>query len=317
MRSWVLVLSISLFAAAAPARADIPYAGSTVTVTSTTNGQPQDLPATLLKPEGPGPFPAVVIVHDCSGLGARSSGSPGRWGNILAGQGYVVLIPDSFAPRGFPDGVCLVTTTGPTLRTTFPIARAVDAFAARDYLRHLAYVDGAHIGIMGGSHGGSTTLAAMVDAVNPLTPPGLAQGAGFAAGIALYPGCGASYGNWSVDRQFRDHGPVTSYIGTYKPVAPLLILVGEKDDWTPAEHCRKLSEAAQAAGFPVSVKIYPGANHSFDGDRPPRYVSERRNANMPDGRGATTGGDPVAWKDAIEQVKTFFARYLKDDMAKR
>jgi dienelactone hydrolase len=317
MRPRLLSLIIAIFAAATPARADLPYAGSSVTVASTTNGQPQDLPATLLKPEGAGPFPAVVIMHDCSGLGARSSGSPGRWGSILAGQGYVVLIPDSFAPRGFPDGVCLVTTAGPTLRTTLPIQRAVDAFAAGDYLRHLAYVDGAHIGVMGGSHGGSTTLASMVDAINPLAPPGIAQGASFAAGIALYPGCGATYGNWSVDRQFRDHGPVTSYVGTYKPVAPLLILVGEKDDWTPAEHCAKLAATAQAAGFPVSTKIYPGAYHSFDSDRPPRYVAERRNANMPEGRGATTGGDPIAWKDAIVQVKACFAQNLKNDKAER
>ena len=33
----------------------------------------------ISKPDGPGPFPAVVIVHDCSGLGPRSSGAPGRW----------------------------------------------------------------------------------------------------------------------------------------------------------------------------------------------------------------------------------------------
>jgi len=311
MRRWALVVLIALLVAVTAAHADTPYSGSTVTIASTTNGQPQDLPATLLRPEGTGPFPAVVIMHDCSGLGARSSGSPGRWGSVLAGAGYVVLIPDSFTPRGFPDGVCLVTTTGPTLRTTLPTARAIDAFAARDYLRRLPYVDGAHIGVMGGSHGGSTTLAAMVDAVNPLAPPEAAAGESFAAGIALYPGCGAAYGIWNVERQFRDRGPVTNYIGTYKPVAPLLILVGEKDDWTPAAHCAKLSEAANAVGYPVSIKIYPGAYHSFDSDRPPRYIAERRNANTPEGRGATTGGDPVAWKDAIEQVKTFFGRYLK------
>jgi dienelactone hydrolase len=137
-------------------------------------------------------------------------------------------------------------------------------------------------------------------------------GSGFAAAVALYPGCGARYGSWSVARQFSDHGPVTRYIGVYKPVAPLLILVGEKDDWTPADHCQALAQAAQGANYPVTIKIYPGALHSFDSNFPQRYIAERRNANTVEGRGATTGGDPAAWADAKQQVAAFFGRYLKD-----
>jgi dienelactone hydrolase len=66
----------------------------------------------------------------------------------------------------------------------------------------------------------------------------------------------------------------------YRPLTPLLILVGEKDDWTPAEPCRKLTEA-------------------------------RVNPSVATGRGATTGGDPAAWADSIREVTAFFARYLK------
>ena len=47
--------------------------------TTTTNGAAEQIPAALMKPDGPGPFPAVVIMHDCSGLGPRSSGAPDRW----------------------------------------------------------------------------------------------------------------------------------------------------------------------------------------------------------------------------------------------
>jgi dienelactone hydrolase len=284
------------------------------TLTSTTDGRPQAISAIVLKPLGTGPYPAIVIAHDCSGLGPRSSGSPRRWGNLLAGQGYVVIIPDSFTPRGFPDGVCTVTNAsgGPALRTTLPLARAVDEFVALDYLRAQPYVEKNHIGLMCGSHGGSTTLATMVDAVNPLAMHQRPAGSGFAAAVALYPGCGARYGSWSVARQFSDHGPVTRYIGVYKPVAPLLILVGEKDDWTPADHCQALAQAAQGANYPVTIKIYPGALHSFDSNFPQRYIAERRNANTVEGRGATTGGDPAAWADAKQQVAAFFGRYLKD-----
>jgi dienelactone hydrolase len=305
------ILILALLLAGVTARADVPYTSALVSFTSTTDGKPQDIPAILLKPAGDGPFPAIVIVHDCSGLGPGSSGSPARWANLLAAEGYVVLMPDSFEPRGFANGVCFVTASGPQLRTTNPIQRAADAFAALAYLRRFAYVDGDHIGLMGGSHGGSTTLMTLVDAPNPLLPADVRKSPGFAAGIALYPGCGAAYGGWSVERQSGNRGPVIGYDGVYKPIAPLLILVGEKDDWTPAAHCQALAERAQAADYPVTIKIYPGAYHSFDSDKPPRYVDERRNANKRDGHGATTGGDPVAWKDAIERVKSFFGRYLK------
>src|SRR5689334_13741478 len=64
-------------------------------------GAQEQIPATLIKPDGDGPFPAVVMMHDCSGLGPRSSGAPRRWADELVGQGYVVAIPDSFSTRGF------------------------------------------------------------------------------------------------------------------------------------------------------------------------------------------------------------------------
>ena len=122
--------------------------------------------------------------------------------------------------------------------------------------------------------------------------------AGFAAAVALYPGCVASRRTWSSS-------------GVYRPVAPVLILIGEKDDWTPAEPCRRLAEAAQQAGYPLTIKIYPGAYHSFDSHAPVRYVAARVNANAPGGRGATTGGDPAACADSIREVTAFFGRYLR------
>ena len=91
----------------------------------------------------------------------------------------------------------------------------------------------------------------------------------------------------------------------------MLILIGEKDDWTPAAPCQALTDAAQRAGHPVSIKVYPGAHHSFDSHAPIRYVAARINANAPGGRGATTGGDPQAWAGAIREVVAFFGRHLK------
>ena len=246
------------------------------------------IPIKVMRPDGQGPFPAVVILHDCSGLGPRSSGAPGRWANELLRQGYVLLIPDSFSTRGHADGVC--TNPSPSRNEVSPNRRVRDAQDALAYARALPYVDGAHVGVMGGSHGGATTLATMAD---PLS--------GFTAAIALYPSCRVRYGDWR---------PGTA--GVYKSVAPLLILSGELDDWTPAQPCRQLAERSKQAGYPVAIKVYPGAHHAFDSDRPIRYVEARINMNAPGGRGATTGGNPEAWADSIREVTAFFARHLRE-----
>jgi dienelactone hydrolase len=265
---------------------------------ATTAGGPTDpIPITVTKPDGPGPFPAVVIMHDCSGLGARSSGAPGRWTGELVKRGYAVLVPDSFGPRGFPHGVC--TDASPRRADVSPARRAHDAYAALARARALPDVRGDRVGIMGGSHGGSTTLAAMLAPDGDAEPLARDTRAGFAAAVALYPSCAPGPRVWQ------------NGSGVYRPIAPLLILTGEKDDWTPAEPCRRLAEAARAAGAPVALKIYPGAHHAFDSPHPVRYVPTRINANAPGGRGATTGGDPEAWADAIREVAAFFARHLR------
>ena len=212
------------------------------------------------------------MLHDCSGLGPRSSGAPGRWAKELLSQGYVVILPDSFSTRGFPNGIC--TDTSKNRFEVRPFVRARDARAARAFLQTLSYVDKERIGLMGGSHGGYTTLVT-------LSRPG----SGFAAAVALYPRC--------------------TFFQQLKPDVPLLILTGELDDWTPAKECVPL------AGERITVKVYPGAHHSFDSPRPKRYVEERINPSSPSGRGATTGGDAEAWADSIRQVRDFFAKNLK------
>jgi dienelactone hydrolase len=221
---------------------------------------------------------------------------------VLTARGYVTIWPDSFAPRGRSKGVC-VDAAPPRITHD---ERAGDAYAALAYLRSLAFVDAKRVAVMGGSHGGSSALASIVD-----TPRNAERGQiGFAAAIALYPACGLSFGSWSVTRT-RESGKLhLAYEGAFKPRAPLLILIGELDDWTPAEPCRRLAAAAQAAGYPVEIKIYPEAHHSFDSRVPIRNVAERINFNSPTSRGATTGGNAEVWRDAIERVERFLSEHL-------
>lgn len=262
------------------------------------------VPFTLNKPAGNGPFPAMVILHDCSGLGPRSSAAPWRWSTRLVAQGYVTIWPDSFSSRGFADGVC----TAPTgLKTVDYKTRAGDAWSALAYLRSLPYVDGRRIGVMGGSHGGSSTLASIVEGQAPV-----AAGDGFAAAIALYPGCAARFGAWSVVRQRKGPGSaIVGYEGVFRTPTPLLILIGERDDWTPAEPCRQLVARAKDAGQAIDIVVYPGAHHAFDSRAPIRFVPDRRNFNAASGRGATTGGDAASWADAIVRVERFLGQNLR------
>ena len=64
-----------------------------------------DLPFTLTMPAGKGPFPAVVILHDCSGLGPKSSGGPWRWATQLT-AGLRHDLARQLQTRGHAGGVC-------------------------------------------------------------------------------------------------------------------------------------------------------------------------------------------------------------------
>lgn len=278
----------SVFAAIALTACDLPP--SRRSTEESPQATSMSIPIKVVKPEGAGPFPAVVILHDCSGLGPRSSGSPGRWAAELVKQGYVVAMPDSFSTRGHASGVC--TDPSPSREEVNPFRRVRDAYEALAYVRALSYVDRLHVGVMGGSHGGTTTLATIVDSAADSE----SKRVGFTAAVALYPACGVGNARWTTG---------------YRTRVPALILAGELDDWTPADSCIRLSEAAQRSGSPVSITVYPGAHHSFDSANPVRFVATRINMNAPGGRGATTGGNAEAWADSIRRVTAFFAAHLR------
>jgi dienelactone hydrolase len=128
----------------------------------------------VYKPSGPGPFPAIILAHTCGGVSPHTD----VWGKLLVSWGYLVLAPDSFGPRGVK-AVC----TTPTAVT--PNMRIADIAGALDYLATRPDVVKGKIGIIGHSHGGSTTIRSAQKLF------GLAQ-RGLAAGVAYYPGCSPS-----------------------------------------------------------------------------------------------------------------------------
>jgi dienelactone hydrolase len=202
------------------------------------------------------------LLHGCGGISPLHH----WWAATLRTWGYVALIVDSFSPRG-ETNVC-----DTLFRVDSLYARMPDAYAARSYLAARTFVDGTRIGVIGWSHGGATTLYAVDDVYLSRLRP-----APFRAAIAFYPGC---------------------LMRLQRLNAPLLILIGEEDDWTPARRCRAM-QVEQGTPHGLTLVVYPGAHHGFDALRPPRpYL------------GHTVGRHPDAAAQAEEEVRRFLARHL-------
>jgi dienelactone hydrolase len=116
--------------------------------------------------------------------------------------------------------------------------------------------------VIGFSHGGWAVLKAVLagGVRRPGEPP-------FSAAVAYYPACNP-------------------------PASPLetdtLILIGDADDWTPAERCARWRDTVQTNGHILRMKIYPGARHA----------------------GHYVGQDPAAMADSLVETRAFFTERL-------
>lgn len=200
----------------------------------------------LLKPDGDGPFPALVLFHQCGGLGLRNRTnlSMADWAGKAVGRGYVVLLIDALTPRDV-DTVCF----GPKNGVTF--ARGVrDAFQAAAFLRGLPYVDAKRVGLAGWSWGAMVgVLAARSSWAGALAADGP-----FRAVVSMYPGC------FTIRPR---SGPAYDIMGS-DVATPLLVLMGGQDTETPAADCAPRLEDAKAAGAPVDWHLYPDSTHCWD-----------------------------------------------------
>jgi len=222
------------------------------------------LTAELTRPAGDGLLPAVVMLHGCNGIW-RPWGD--NWSERLVRWGYVALQVDSFGPRGLPDGVC----NSPL--TVGARARAADAHAAKAYLAGLPYVDPGRIAVIGMSHGG---WAALSSAQNTYLHDTL-RAEPFKAAVALYPHCEPQL---------------------YRLDAPLLILIGEVDDWTFSFRCEGM-ELIGPTRHAVTLKVYPDATHAFDVDLPDQEYL-----------GHVMKFHAAASQDSVTRVQAFLAKHL-------
>jgi dienelactone hydrolase len=262
------------------------WAGATAAAASETvtfRGDGLTLRGILYRPAGAGPFPAVVALHGCSGLYGKDGDLSPRhsdWAERLVDQGFVVLLPDSFGPRGVEGSQCRTRD-----RVTRPSReRVADAFAAKTNLQSRPDVKPEAVSLLGWSNGGSTVLYAVDRQDGPRDGT-----ADFARAVAFYPGC-----------------RIPSERGKWQARIPLLILMGAADDWTPARPCEDLAD--QRGGAPVSLKLYAGAYHDFDHPDLPVHTVRGLAYTGKGGGSAHTGTNPAARADAIKRVPAFLAQ---------
>ncbi len=197
------------------------------------------LHAQLYKPDGDGPFPTVIALHGCGGLGGHSEPIQPRyrdWAELLLKAGDAVLLPDSYGSREL----------GPQCRVKERPVRAnrervADIMASRQWLVQQPWAARDRISLLGWANGAS----ALLWAVRPQLSSRIAQ-PDFRSAIAFYPDCRIASGlGWSTR-------------------VPTLLLIGAKDDVNSPPACRQMIDGARGRSALARIVVYPGAYHDFD-----------------------------------------------------
>lgn len=236
--------------------------------------------------------PGIIMLHGCGGLFKKSGMMSARtraWINLFKAEGWSLLLPDSFGPRGHRY-LCKskdrpITPEG---------HRQYDALGALRFMQAQPNIDPKRIVLIGWSNGAMTGLHSVMSG-SPSAPK---DGTGdFITTVLFYPGCTA------VGKQYPD------YISRF----PTLIQHGSEDNWTLPKPCKRLVERSQHQidGL-MEIDIYDGAVHGFD-----HPSSEPRTLELPSRRnpGSTwhvrIGTHPEAREKAIARTMAWLRQYLK------
>jgi dienelactone hydrolase len=155
------------------------------------------------RPQGPGPFAAILLVPGCGGVAAARLTTA----DDLVRRGYVVAFVDYLSARGLQTA-CRGEVT--------PDDVAQDIRAASAYISALPSVRKGAIGAVGWSLGGGGVLASLAGSDE-------AAGAPFRTAAAFYPVC-------------RGLRPWTATV-------PVLVLLAGRDDIAPPALCEEVVRA--------------------------------------------------------------------------
>ena len=274
---WSLKLTLLLTCSAALAQASTTFGPNPtpLLIPETYQGSEIQLKTWLQVPTGSGPFNTVMLIPGCDGLDRNGFAQMQTWARWLLRLNYAVMMIDSFTPRGVGNAC----GNGKIVQGEL---HAADAYTAAAYISRLPQLQGGKVGVIGFSHGG---WGALETASN--RRPGIVElrahlavrNISIAAVVTVYPAC------------FR-HVEASFAV-------PLLILIGERDDWTPARACQRLAAHTRQDGASVEIKVYPNAVHVFDVEKPPRtYLGHQLQY------------DAEATTDARQTIEQFFAQWL-------
>lgn len=181
--------------------------------------------AYLCVPEGKGPFPAIVVIHEWWGLNSWVKESA----KTLASRGYVTLAVDLYRGKATSS-----SEEAHELMRGLPEDRAArDLKAATAFLRSRKDVLPSQIGSIGWCMGGGYSLVAA------LNDPQLAA-------------CVICYGRL-----------VTDSSNIARIHCPTLGLFGEEDQGITPQSVHEFEAACKGLGKQIDVKIYQNAGHAF------------------------------------------------------
>jgi carboxymethylenebutenolidase len=180
----------------------------------------------LYTPEGKGPFPALVVIHEWWGLNDWIKEQASK----LAEQGYVALAIDLYRGK-----VAATPDEAHEIMRGVPEDRAArDLHAAVEFLKSQPNVNKGRIGSIGWCMGG-----------------------GYSLNVALHePTLAATvinYGHLATDSE-----------ALKKINAPILGLFGGQDRGITPDDVNKFAQQMKSLGKSVDIHIYPDAGHGFE-----------------------------------------------------
>ncbi|MCP4409363.1 MAG: prolyl oligopeptidase family serine peptidase [Gammaproteobacteria bacterium] len=175
--------------------------------------------------------------------------------------------------------------------------RPGDAYTGLQYLQELEGIDDERIFLIGWSQGGGIALLAMN--TESIGRPDPAPAQDFRAAVAFYPA--------ACSNRLQSLPYTTVKQGRWRTVAPILILQGAADNWTPPEPCMEFVAEVRSRGEPVEIILYPGAVHAFDA--PDMPVHRRSNIKTSRGEAPLVGTNVAARNDAIQTLLQFLSRH--------
>ena len=213
----LLSLAVSAFGASSK---DVTYKSGNETV-----------PGVLYTPQGKGPFPGIIVIHEWWGLNDWVKGQASK----LSDQGYVTLAIDLYRGK-----VATTPNEAHEFMGGVPQDRAKrDLEAAFNYLTLQTNVKKDRIGTIGWCMGG-----------------------GYALGLALEePKLAADAINYGV----YDYANLANNPAEVKKInAPILGIYGAQDRGIPVDELRKFFNQLSTQGKKADISIYPNAGHAFE-----------------------------------------------------